>query len=343
MSNRTGFILATALAGACAPAAPDEQAPGPDEPGAEASEEVRAPEVPGGATDAYVRPAAEGGALVQGDTVPGLPSWTRQDREVLRATVTWAWENGVDRLTVGERVARIGETFVGAPYIPQTLDPSGPERLVINLRAYDCVTYIENILALAHFVREEPRDILDRPEDAMRRYAERIMRIRYRDGRLAGYPSRLHYFSEWLADNERKGVLQLVTSELGGVVDPEPITFMTAHRDAYKQLADASVYAEIGRIERRLNEVPRHYLPERRVAAVAERIQTGDVIAATSTLDGLDIAHTGIALWKDGTLHLMHAPLVGKDVQISELPLAERILDIKSQDGIMVARPLEAR
>ena len=79
------------------------------------------------------------------------------------------------------------------------------------------------------------------------------------------------------------------------------------------------------------------------IAGVEDRIQDGDIIAATSTVAGLDIAHTGIALWRDGRLHLLHAPLAGGVVQISELSLAERIQRIGGQDGVMVARPLEAR
>lgn len=298
---------------------------------------------PGGpAEGAFLRPSAEGGDLVQGDTVPGLPSWTRQDWEVLRATLAWAWEAGIDRLPVGERVARIGETFVGAPYVPQTLDPPGPERLVINLRALDCVTLVENALALARFVREAPRDVLERPEEAMRGYQQILTGIRYRGGEMDGYPSRLHYFSEWLTSAEDQGFVDLVTEELGGEVDPEPITFMTRHREAYRQLAGRENFEAIGRIEARLSASPRRYIPQEGVGAVASEIRTGDIIAATSTLEGLDVAHTGIALWKDGVLHLMHAPLVGKTVEISEKPLAERLLGIRAQDGIMVARPKDA-
>jgi hypothetical protein len=73
---------------------------------------------------------------------------------------------------------------------------------------------------------------------------------------------------------------------------------------------------------------------------VAEGIRDGDIIAATSTVAGLDVAHTGLALWVDGALHLLHAPLVGDSVEISQLPLAERILELSGQDGIMVARPV---
>jgi hypothetical protein len=132
------------------------------------------------------------------------------------------------------------------------------------------------------------------------------------------------------------------TQELGGVPDPEPITFMSQHRDAYRQLADSAFYAEIQQMEARLNaRGPRYYIPQARIAAAEGQIRNGDIIAATSTLAGLDIAHTGIAYWQGDRLHLMHAPLVGKNVEISELPLAERIQGINAQDGIMVATPQE--
>jgi hypothetical protein len=114
---------------------------------------------------------------------------------------------------------------------------------------------------------------------------------------------------------------------------------MTAHQDAYRQLADEEVRAEIGRIEATLSGQERYYIPQGSIAAVAAGIRDGDVIAATSTLEGLDVAHTGFAIWVDGRLHLMHAPLVGTVVEISERPLADRIQRIQAQDGIMVARP----
>ena len=290
---------------------------------------------------ASVRPRAEGGDLVQGDTIPGLPSWTRQDWEVLRQKAIWAWENGVDTLAVGDRIALIGETFVGTPYLPRTLDPPGRERLVVNLRAMDCVTFVENMLALAHFVTEAPQNVLAQPEQAMRSYQEMITRIRYRGGRLAGYPSRLHYFTDWLLDNEHRGLIEIITADLGGSVDPEPISFMTSHRDLYPQLVDERNHQEIGRAEGRLNAVPRYYIREGELAAVADRIEDGDILAMATTVAGLDVAHTGIALWKGGELHLMNAPLVGKSVQISEKRLSGRLLGIRSQDGVMVARPLE--
>jgi hypothetical protein len=133
----------------------------------------------------------------------------------------------------------------------------------------------------------------------------------------------------------------VITKDLGGVVDDEPITFMSTHRDAYKQLVDSAYFRQIGEAEARLNAMPRYFIPKADVAKVQEKIEDGDVIALASTVKGLDVAHTGIAVWRDGELHLMNAPLVGKSVEISEKNLSDRLAGIKSQDGAMVARPLE--
>jgi hypothetical protein len=331
----TWLALAALVWAGCAPAADQEPPPGATTQAAPGPTGSAEPSVP-----------ASAGDLIQGDTIPGLPSWTRQDWEILRRTVTAARQSRVDTLPVGKRIARIGETFVGSPYLPGTLDPPGPERLVINLRAMDCVTFVENMLAMAHFVREAPADVLERPEEAMRLYQAMIERVRYRDGRLAGYPSRLHYFTDWLGDNARRGIVRLVTKDLGGVVDVEPISWMSAHRpqkpgDPYPPLMDESVYQEIRRAEARLNEMPRIYIPEENVAAIMDRLEDGDILAMTSTLPGLDVAHTGIAIWKDGAVHLLNAPLVGKSVEISEKTIPDRLAGIKSQDGLMVGRPAE--
>jgi hypothetical protein len=82
-------------------------------------------------------------------------------------------------------------------------------------------------------------------------------------------------------------------------------------------------------------------VPASAIGDAAPGIRDGDIIAATSTVAGLDVAHTGLALWIDGRLHLLHAPLVGRSVEISERSLAERIASIGGQDGIMVARIID--
>ena len=160
-----------------------------------------------------------------------------------------------------------------------------------------------------------------------------------RDGNIDGDPSRLHYCTDGVGDNAKRGLVRDISRELGGTLDTEPIDFMTAHVDAYRQLADPSFVVLLKQTEQRLTDGGRYFVPQDRIEEVAERIQDGDIIAATSTVRGLDVAHTGLALWVDGTLHMLHAPLVGEEVQISALSLADRIRRIGGQDGIIVARP----
>ena len=276
--------------------------------------------------------------LATGDTILGT-NWTEGDWEILRDKVRWAVAEGLHELPVGEALARLGATFVGTTYTPRTLGAPGPEHLVINLRELDCVTFIENLLALTWLVRNEGEVVLTDRGRALRAYEGYLRSVRYRGGVLDGYPSRLHYFSEWLQDNHDRGLVELKTETLGGITDGERIDFMSTHPEAYRQLADPGTLAAVKRTEERLDaNAPHLFVPEARIAHVAGGVTDGDLIAATSTVQGLDVAHTGIALWREGKLHLLHAPLVGKSVEISEVSLAERIEGLSGQERHLWSR-----
>ena len=264
--------------------------------------------------------------------------WDDETRWDFNGAVARALEAGADTLPFGDALVAVGRTFLGTPYVPGTLDPEGPERLVVNFRGLDCVTYVETVWALTRYVKLSSRTLASHePERAERFYRALLNEIRYRDG-IRSYPTRLHYFSDWIQHGEDRNLLDDLGEELGGVLDDEPIDFMSSHTDAYRQLADPAFLDAIRERERTLSERGRHYIPEDAIASAAPRIRNGDVIAATSTVPGLDIAHVGFAVWIDDALHLMHAPLVGTEVQLSDVSLAERIARIDGQDGIMVAR-----
>ena len=271
----------------------------------------------------------------------GTASWQDQDWDVFASTVRTAEAEGLAALPMGDLMAEIGQGLVGTAYVPHTLEVDGPERLVINFRGLDCVTFVENVHALATVIKAGASARLDDRGWVEGEYERAVQSLRYRNGFIGGYSSRLHYFTDWIADAQRKLLVTDITRELGGVPDREPIDFMSTHPDAYRQLSDLDVFEDIVRAESRLNGQGRYFIPERQIEDVEAEIRSGDIIAATSTVEGLDVAHTGLALWVDGTLRLLHAPLVGEAVQISETSLAERITRIEGQDGIIVARPHE--
>lgn len=232
----------------------------------------------------------------------------------------------------GDTMICVGETFLGTPYVAKTLEVGETESLVINLQGMDCTTYVENVLAFSTLLMEDKMNF-----DS---FANTLENIRYKDGELDGYASRLHYFSEWIVNNEKKGLLEDVTAEIGGMEIKKDINFMSTHRDLYPFLQDEENFKKIRASENYLNHQSICILPQDQIEASENQIMNGDIIALTTSITGLDITHTGIAIReKDGRIHLLHASSSGK-VEVSDLPLVEYLKKIKKNTGIMVARPL---
>jgi len=232
----------------------------------------------------------------------------------------------------GDTMIFVGQTFLGTPYVAKTLEIGESESLVINLQGMDCTTYVENVLAFSTLLMKDKMNF-----DS---FASTLENIRYKDGKLDGYASRLHYFSEWIVNNEQKKLLEDVTAEIGGLEIKKDINFMSTHRDLYPFLQDEENFKKIKASENYLNHQSICILPQDQIEAHENQIMNGDIIALTTSITGLDITHTGIAIReKDGRIHLLHASSSGK-VEVSELPLVEYLKKIKKNTGIMVARPL---
>lgn len=273
----------------------------------------------------------------------GEATWDDADWSVVEGLLVGALVQQQDTLPMGELMATLGLELVGTAYVPQTLEVDGPERLVVNLQGLDCVTFVENVYAAAVLLKTGVGSRIEDRGSVESEYERALRAVRYRANVIDGYSSRLHYFSEWIADGEQKLLLSDVTEQLGGAVDNEPIDFMSTHPDAYRQLADVEQLEAVRSHEARLSARPRYVIPEDRIDSSASGIRTGDIIAATSTVQGLDVAHTGLAVRVGDEVRLLHAPLVGEAVQLSGESLGARIQRIEGQDGIMVARPAEPR
>ncbi len=238
--------------------------------------------------------------------------------------------DGLLEKDLGKAIVAVGKTFLGTPYVAQTLEIGETETLVVNLHGLDCTTYVENVLAFSLLLKEGKSDF-----DS---FTEELETIRYKNGKLDGYVSRLHYFSEWIANNEKKGLLKDITSEIGGKEINKKINFMSSHRELYPFLKDDANYKKIQVSENYLNNQSICILPQDKIEANEHLIRSGDIIALTTSINGLDITHTGIASReKDGRIHLLHASSSG-EVKVSELPLVDYLKKVKKNTGIMVAR-----
>ena len=277
--------------------------------------------------------------------VPGDSRTERSDPDQERLT---AWTAALRaegssplEAPLGRDAIRVGELAVGTPYEPGTLDAylrtgGSPlqEPLTLSLTRFDCVTIVEACLAVARLATHEGSPTWER-------FGREIERMRYRDGKRSGYTSRLHYFSEWISDGERRGLVKDLGAELGGAADTRPLRFMTEHRPSYPALADDGVFREIGSMERRLDHHPRHVIPTKRIPEAVNRIETGDVLAFATEIPGLDVTHAAFAhRGGDGILRVLHAPLSGGVVEVTRTTLPEYVAAIRRSTGILVARPL---
>lgn len=238
------------------------------------------------------------------------------------------------RKPVGEVVIAMGKSFLGTDYVANTLEQPGEEHLVINLRGLDCVSFYENALVFARCIKKNKTSFED--------YKKELQFIRYRSGIIDGYPSRLHYTSDYFYDNEKKNVLKNMTKSIGGVRYERVINFMSTHPESYRQLKEKpELTAVIRKQEAAISSRQLFHIPKNIVAKVAPKIHDGDILAITADIPGMDVSHTGIALWQDKELHLLHAPITGSKVQITEKSLAAYLDASPKRLGIMVARPIE--
>lgn len=280
--------------------------------------------------------ASAAAAVAGGMFLPGLSLRALIDahREICEITFTIAAEKNLARLPIGEIVTEVGKLFKGAPYEAHTLEEPEEERLVINLEVFDCVTLVENTLALARCIK--------RGTTTFDAYARELQHIRYRNGEINGYPSRLHYFSDWIYDNAQRGIVADVTQEIGSA-EPfrKTINFMSTHRDRYRHLANDDYYRAIISQEEIINGREYHFLPKGNFHMYEEGLKSGDVLAFTTNIRGLDIQHTALAINIEGRFHALHAPDVGRSVEITDNNLMMYMAMNKRMTGLMVARPAE--
>ncbi len=236
-------------------------------------------------------------------------------------------------LPMDELIVKVAKQFLGTPYVAGSLEQE-PERLTVNLRETDCILFVEMCLALALTAKDD--------DPSFDSYLDRLAELRYRGGIVDGYTSRLHYTSEWIAQGADNGFFKEVTKECGGSPLAQKFNFMSTHPSSYKQLSNSPAnVAKIRSVEQDLQSRSYWYIPKAELPGCAKNIRTGDIIAFTSTVGGLDIAHIGIAYREGDRLTFIHASTTANKVIINPTPLTQYINGVKSQSGVRVIRITE--
>lgn len=230
------------------------------------------------------------------------------------------------------RTLYFAQRLWGVPYVAHTLDQGKDEALVSRLDALDCTTFVETVVALTLTEREG--------ETAWSRFRYHLQRLRYRKGQRTDYASRLHYFSDWIADNEQKGIVRERTGQLQ---QAEPaflnLNFMSTHPQSYLQLRHhPTAVKQMAQIEQKWQNRQIAYLPKAKLNAspTALDIRNGDILALTTSIPGLDVVHVGFAQWINGRLHLVHASSKHRRVLQDPQPLYEYSRSQKAHTGIRV-------
>ena len=235
------------------------------------------------------------------------------------------------QLSTGALMLKIGLDFKGTAYVAKTLDLTLEENLVINLHELDCTTFVENCLAIARTIKNGQPDF--------GKFAAELQKIRYRNGILNGYASRLHYFSEWITDNAAKGIVEDVTAKTGGINCAVSLGFMSAHPEYYPQLkGNSGLINVIRQIENRISAKQYFFIPKEKIAAHEREMEDGDIIALVTKISGMDVSHIGLAVKKQGRVFLLNASSKGAKVETTLVPFADYLKDSKNTTGIFVVR-----
>ncbi|MDJ0635722.1 MAG: DUF1460 domain-containing protein [Xenococcaceae cyanobacterium MO_188.B29] len=239
--------------------------------------------------------------------------------------------------SIGEIIQVIAESFLGAKYKAGLLDRYERETLVISFREFDCVLFVETVLALSRSIALQ--------DYSYQAFEKNIIDRRYWNGNLNGYCSRLHYFSEWIFDNQRRKNLEDISISIGGTSQIKKLDFMSKHRNRYPRMSkDDTNYQCIVEMEANLanQSIPTNYIPKKKISNVYNQLKPGDIIGITTNISGLDVTHTGLVYYNsDNTVGLIHASPIG---QVTIAPdLHNYVNRIQNSTGIIVARPIDPR
>lgn len=227
----------------------------------------------------------------------------------------------------------IASRLLNTPYVAGTIDKDSIERLTVNLREFDCTTFVDQVTALA-ITKSAGKSSFDD-------FCSTLRLLRYRDGACNSYSDRLHYISWWIEECSGLGLIKEVRGEAHTATQLLNLNFMSKHPKAYKMLQkNPGLIKEIEKQEEPFRNIQVAYIPKKSLNGNSKElnINDGDILALVTAINGLDVSHIGFALWKDGRLHLIHASSIKGETIIDEQSLFDYMKEKKKSLGVRVFR-----
>ena len=236
-------------------------------------------------------------------------------------------ESWIKELQPAQAVAQLAKFFLGKPYVASSLDSGGSERLWVDLTRFDCMLFVEQLLALAL-------------SSDWQSFVVKMRGMRYENGRV-DYCARNHYFQAWAASAEDQGWVEDVTDRFPGYRRRMlNLNYMSNHSSLYAPLQRPSVLSCIEEKESRLN-VEQLYIPNEGLHKLSAYFRDGDLFAIATSVPGLDVTHMGVVVLGAEGVSAIHA-VPGQGV-IRSIPFADYVRSVPDSVGVVVLRPSSKR
>lgn len=222
-----------------------------------------------------------------------------------------------------------GSVFARTSQLDADLQP-----MRVNLDTLDNLELIEYSLAAARASMQ--------PQAGVRDFLDELMNVRYRRGDNNGFPARLRYMSDWIADNSYRGNVRELTFDLpGNTSTARTLDHITRHRDEYPALADSTVFERMQSLEMgyRLHKFPYMKKESASKKQVTELLADGDILVVVPRSSDIDSSDMGIGRLVDGKLFLFHGDEESGRIGLDPVPFAEWLrLRAKQLSGYRVLR-----
>jgi hypothetical protein len=208
--------------------------------------------------------------------------------------------------SVTSRIDFLSRRFLGHPYKPNPLIGSADtaEVFTATFDGFDCVTYIETIVALARAFNVDD-------------FIEQLQQIRYEQGRIE-WKRRNHYMTRWIRNNARERIIKPVSLSNMSILKIERVLNVVPELDPQRIRIEA--------------------VPKRAVPRLEQHLQSGDLIFFVSARKNLDVFHAGIVVRDEKRVVMRHASRSQGGVVEQEL---SEFLKANRMAGVIVVRPQE--